>query len=265
MDFLIMIDLSKLLVPIIECLQIPLGAISREIIEDAESKGYDDLPVIGEDGLVMGFIPVARARQISDGKTLLSSDDREMKFSWCPIKDALDDFLARLSDHRIIGIQGDGGVIVGIVTISDLNRHSFRALLYPLLAELEELLARVIDAEFHDPWVWLDKLGDSKSSVVGHWECLKREGLDVGATAGTTLAQLLTVFQETLPLRERLFSSKSQLKQFKGRALKYRNSIMHPARPLVSSQTEVSSLRCFVHQLRVITRVAGELSRTDIP
>lgn len=241
-------DLTELLVPIERCVAVTSGRVNAECLNEASRYGYDDLPLFDE-GRVIGFVPLSRLRELAGDDDSIGREDPQLKFSFVAQVDSIDHVLAALGSHRIAGVVGPEGSVDGIVTISDMNRHGFRAILYPALAQLEEQIAKLIDAEFEDPWEWITKVGDSRVSIVGHWECLKKDGLDVSATAGATLGQMLKVVEDTASLVSRCSLSKSKLSTFKSRALRYRNAVMHPTRPLVTSQKDVISLRAFMTDL----------------
>ncbi|TWT16843.1 hypothetical protein [Luteimonas wenzhouensis] len=241
-------DLAEVLVPIEQCLTVAAGPVSDECLREAEAHGFDDLPLV-EAGRVRGFLPLTRLRELAIAKEAVCHRDSYLKCSFVDRVAPVDVILEKLGSDRIVGVVGVDGAVEGIVTISDMNRHSFRAIIYPMLALLEERIARLIDEQFDDPWEWIGKVGDSRTSIVGHWECLKRDGLDVSATSGATLGQLLKVVEDTPSLVARSTLSKRKLSLFKNRALKYRNAVMHPTRPLVNSQEDVGSLREFLIDL----------------
>lgn len=241
-------DLTKLLVPIERWVAVTAGRVGAECLDEADRCGYDDLPLL-EEGRVIGFVPLTRLHELARANESISGKDPELKSSFIAQIGPIDHVLATLGSHRIAGVVGPQRAVVGIVTISDLNRHGFRAILYPVLAQLEEQIAKLIDAEFEDPWEWITKVGDSRVSIVGHWECLKKDGLDVSATARATLGQMLKVVEDTASLVSRCSLSRAKLSTFKSRALRYRNAVMHPTRPLVTSQKDVISLRAFMADL----------------
>lgn len=241
-------DLTGLLVPIERCMSMVAGPVSASFADEASCYGYDDVPFL-EEGQVVGFVPVSHLRKLADIDAHVFRNDTRIKRSFVFRVDSIDRVLEQLGSHRIAGVVGGDGSVDGIITISDLNRHGFRAIIYPAFAQLEEQLAKLIDAEFKDPWEWIAKVGDGRISIVGHWECLKKDGLDVGATAGATLSQLLKVVEETPALSSRSAWTKTKLSAFKNRALRFRNAVMHPTRPLVASQKDVVSLREFISDL----------------
>lgn len=243
------VDLSELSIPMAECIALRIGRVCASTLAEAELKGYDDLPLLGRHGGLVGFISTEQAREIYQGRADIVPEDPRLKRSVVPVIVDLGQFLEVLGSQRIVGVVDQRGGVLGIVTISDLNRHEFRATLYPLLARFEGQLARLVENKFADPWLWFNKLGASKVDVVGHWECLKREGLNVGATVGASMTQLLTVVEKTPELASLLFESGTAFKRFKGRTIKYRNAVMHPARPLVLAPEDVVSLKKFVEQL----------------
>jgi hypothetical protein len=106
---------------------------------------------------------------------------------------SLDELLRDLSETRSVLVRDQyKQEAVGLVTISDLNRHEFRAILYQIFAELEAGLARLLTTRFSEPWDWIAKLADDhQAAILGHWEVAKRKGINIGPQAGATLTHLI--------------------------------------------------------------------------
>jgi hypothetical protein len=133
----------------------------------------------------------------------------------------------------------------GFVTRSDLNRHPVRAALYPLFAELEIELAKLVTTFYDDPWSWLSVLDkDKQARLVGYWEIGKRENVDVGPAAGLMLSELLRIVGGTSELRSRLgFNSGTKWQDHVGGLADLRNAVMHPVRPIFTSSGDVGNTR----------------------
>ncbi len=144
--------------------------------------------------------------------------------------------------HRIPPSDDDW---FALVTISDLNRHSFRSLLYPILAELESALAKLIERHCEDPWVWLDTTSeDTQIRLIGRWEYERRRSVDTTPVAGCTLIDMINIVARFRDLRSTLgFASRNKFDDATGSFSNLRNKIMHPVRPLILDPDDVCQLQ----------------------
>jgi hypothetical protein len=129
----------------------------------------------------------------------------------------------------------------GFLTISDLNRHVFRAALYGTFAALEARLATFIETSCPNPWEWIKSLSEEHQvRILGYWDLSKRHGLDVGPVAAATLTNLLTVAAKSSTIRAALgFTNRSEIDKVVGAVPNVRNAVMHPVRPLIGRQGDV--------------------------
>lgn len=220
---------------------------------------FDQAPV-QMNGAWIGMIPTTRLIELQESGLPLTADDAKIvtgRLAPEPTLDVLLDFIA-LHRSAIVGAR-DGGVGDGFVTLSDLNKHPLRALLYPLYAELEAELAAAVSAHYPEPWVWLEMLDkDKQARLVGYWELSKREGVDIGPLSGTMLSELVRIVEKTDPLRKTLgFESKGKWGDFVGGLIELRNGVMHPVRPLFATPDDVKDVR------EQLTRVLDLLGRLD--
>src|SRR5262249_18463014 len=141
--------------------------------------------------------------------------------------------------------EADPYEYIGLITISDLNRHAFRSVIYTVMADLEAALARLVEHEFADPWDWIRLVAeDHQAIVLGNWELAKRKGVDVGPIAATTLTNVLTIAAKSQHLRDLLgFKSRGQIDDAVGGLPDVRNRVMHPVRPIVLGAADVDDLR----------------------
>ena len=134
---------------------------------------------------------------------------------------------------------------VGLLTISDLNRHTLRSALYSLMAHVEAELAALVERAFPDAWTWIRSLNEGHQvSVLGYWELSKRRGIDVGPVAATTLSQLIQVTGRSRDLLKRLgFESRTPFDDHTSGIPDLRNRVMHPVRPLILDADDVAAVR----------------------
>lgn len=239
------LDIRGMFTWIFDCVVVTLGPVDEAVLRQLEANHYDQAPVKNPGtGQVIGVIDTRRLRALSEADIPLVGDDPAIRLQTSLVTVELEDFLSQIESDRSVLITRNSGEVVGLFTVSDLNSHRFRSAIYPYLARLESDLADAIDLEFDDPWQWLKWLGDGAIGIVGHWEVLKRNGMDLSATSGASLTQLLQVVENHEPLFRLIgFESKTKLGQFRRKIGPIRNAVMHPARPLIDHEDRVASLR----------------------
>lgn len=259
------LDIRGMFTWIFDCVVVMLGSVDEPVLRKLEANHYDQAPVKdSETGQVIGVIDTHRLRALFEANIPLARDEPGIKLRTSSVTVELEDFLSKLELDRSLLVTRNSGEVVGLFTVSDLNSHRFRAAIYPYLARLESDLADLIDLEFDDPWQWLKWLGDGAIGVVGHWQVLKRRGMDLSATSGASLTQLLQVIENHEPLlRMAGFESKTKLGQFRRQIGPIRNAVMHPARPLIDHENRVASLRAVLSlAMSTCGRLNGRLGET---
>src|SRR5437667_11419841 len=58
------IDVRELCVPITSCVTVSLGPIQKDVLEQLERAGYDQAPVLGAAGDVIGIVDTVRLREL---------------------------------------------------------------------------------------------------------------------------------------------------------------------------------------------------------
>jgi len=250
------LDMRELCVPIKDCVTVKLGPVDPNVMALLESRGYDQAPVVTENNGVCGLVTTNRLKRLFAIKQPLHNDDPELqdvsKEMWGSEGVRLDYLLLKLAKARAALLQDeyDGGeygtavFIHGLITISDLNRHAFRALLYRMVSVLEVELARLIEKRFSEPWDWLKHLNeDAQVNVLGYWQLSEKRGVSIGPFAATNFTHLLQIVERTSPLLKELgYASATDFKQCRGRMCRLRNDVMHPIRPLILSTEDVEAL-----------------------
>jgi len=257
------VEIRRLSTPREECLTLTIGSIDEGTVAEAKAKRFDQLPVLDHLGKLLGLVAREHIEVLlQEGGSLHATDSglhlREIGDQY-PLLSLLENF----EEHRALVFRdpkrlSDGGWSndwFAMVTISDLNRHPFRAYLYPIMADLETALAELIDRHFEDPWDWLSLLSDeAKVPLIGRWELEKRNSVDTSMIAGCTLTELIKVVHECDEIRDALgFKSSNQFKNFSGSFPGVRNSIMHPVRSLILVQEDVHKLRSRIDRILELT------------
>jgi hypothetical protein len=249
------------------------GVMNEVDLNKAEASRFDQLPVIDVDDAFCGLIATTEARKLYDAGRELERSDPAIHLHQINAQLLLTDLLTTLADNRAVVIQEHGNGSnhrahwFAIVTISDLNRHHFRAELYPVITEFEAAAAELIDRWFVDPWAWLSKISEDKLvSILGRWELQKRKGVDISPINGCMLTDLVNVIGSFEEIRAKLgFTSGSKFKDATGTFAELRNKIMHPVRPLVLSLEDIKRLRgTIVHIVQLTQRVHDVIRTLDI-
>ncbi len=265
------VKLSRVATPMQECVMVSPGEVDPAVLALLERKDFDQAP-IGRRHSVNGVVETSYLRELVAHGRPLQLGDAAITFPKLEVVSPLREVFRVLGGHRAAIVVFDTGEreadpyeYVGLITISDLNRHAFRSVIYSLMADLEAALARLIDRAFADPWAWVRLLAeDHQATVLGHWELAKRKGVDVGPIAAMNLTNLLTVVAKSEHLRDLLgFPSKSQVDNVSGGIPDLRNRVMHPVRPVVLGEAGVEELRSQLDRVIDLTsRVVGTEAST---
>ncbi len=247
------LQLELLYTPLEECLVVDLGVVEAGVLARMQAAGFDDAPVLSG-GKLLGVVSAATLSALLEDKRPLSIDALRVtdRTTWLTCSSrarvSATHLLAALVDERCTIVCDPAGSVLhavgparGFLTISDLNRHVFRAALYAALAALEARLAAAIQSRFDDPWTWIKSLSEEHQvRILGYWELSKRNGLDVGPIAALTLTNLLAIAGQNKNLLTDLgFASRSAFDKAVGSIPSIRNAVMHPVRPLIAQHQDV--------------------------
>lgn len=266
------VELSRVSTPIEECVIAPVGDVDPDLVRLLERRDFDQCPV-GRPGSIIGIVGTTHLRDLMAEGRPLTADDPEISFPKVEVVSPLQEVLRTLTENAAAIVvfdtgewDGDPHEYLGLVTISDLNRHGFRSVVYTLLADLEAALARLLDHVVEDPWEWIRLLPEERQAVVlGHWELAKRRGVDIGPIAATTLTDLLVVAANSERLRGLLrYPSKAQAVKVTGAIPNFRNSVMHPVRPMVLGTSGIETLQSLLDRVIDLTSRAVDVQRSTV-
>ena len=237
------IDLCEIATPLDRCVVARLGPISSRILDELGNV-YDQAPVLDDSGRALGIIRTAALRALYEARRSLVTDEPGIDRTRLePITD-LAEVLSALASRRA-ALVSESDSTLGLVTISDLNKHPVRALLYGVLADLETALASFIESRCKDQEEWLPHLSEREQvQILGFWEITRRAGVDTSPLAGCMLTDLIGVVTHHQGLRTALgLASKNGIGRLTGRLPKLRNKVMHPVRPLVLRPEDAGEIR----------------------
>lgn len=257
------IPLGPLLTPWARAVSIAPGPVDAVVLTKLHEGDFDQAPVVLA-GRPIGIVLTAHLEELSAKGLQLeptSSVVGTRQIGLCP---QIDELLAAIAEQRGVIVRDHSEESPGFVTLSDLNRHHFKAALYPLFAELEAGLADLVSVHYSEPWEWLKFLEkDRQARLVGYWELSKRDGVDIGPLAGTMMSELSEIGASSEPIRRRLgFETKGLWRSTFDGISSLRNAIMHPVRPMIHDLEDVKQLKGRVAMmLTVLERMDSEVAR----
>lgn len=243
------VHIEEIMIPIGQCTGVKPGPVSPEIVSLLEKNNYNQAVVLDSNNVFLGGITRKRLRQLSDAGQPLLDDDPEIKVTkidfHCPFAELLDLLSANYFAFAFGKYDEDSESVLGLVTISDLNKHYVRTLVYGVLFRLEMLLAQFIKNSVSDHMEWINRMDDnSKKRILDYWELAKKRNVDVGPIVACNLADLFNIIGKDKELLDKLgFSSRNQLGNATSGIPNLRNMIMHPVRPLVTEIDEIITLK----------------------
>ncbi len=253
-----------------DCTTLTVGSVDEIKVAYAETQRFDQLPVLDQTGRLCGLIDIRDARALLDNKQPLLHSDPSLNRCEIDENPPLVSLLAELSCHRAVVFRDkrrQSAMVrrddwFALVTVSNLNRHPFRAHLYPILTELEALLAELIERHFEDPQDWLKLLAANRRiEVIGIWELAKRGNVDTSPISGCMLTDLIKVVAKSCELLGELgFKSRNNFESVYGFVPELRNQIMHVVRPLIVCQGDVAKLQSNLVQISDLTERVRKLS-----
>lgn len=219
-----------------------------------ETERYDFAPVFSGEQ-VLGLVSRERLAMLAGGGEPLRPDDPEIRrhavIETRPPLDVLLDAMADcpvriVVDSPTLTPPWTRRISYGIVTLSDLNKHPVRVVIYEILAGLEMAAADLVRAVWGNSVEWVMKLDrdESKARILGYWKLAELEGVDTGPVTGATLAELL----RAIGCRDGLlaspgFRSVTNYHKATGSLPEWRNRVMHPVRPLLTKPAELTKLK----------------------
>jgi hypothetical protein len=243
------IDLQPLCVAWESVAKVPCGPLGRECLAHFEDQRFDQVVVVEGDS-PLGMVRTGRLRRLHErGEPLRPDTRRIIRRAFVPPRIPLDRLLEALEASPAVIVREEGGEPRGLFAMSDLNRHEFRSLLYPMLAELERRLVSGIEHSFLDRFGldWVKCLPTYRQIAIhGGWELARRNRIETTPVACASLSDLLKAAEHHDAVRESIVEeSRTKWGKRAKRINDLRNRVMHPARPLIAKNRRdaVESLR----------------------
>jgi hypothetical protein len=208
------------------------------LVEFCRAKDYSILPVVKGDAVVGVIFP-----QAHDYAGRVANSMHPAAEHTIGRDEPLVENIERLANAIGLLVIHEGK-LDGVVTYSDLNRRSFRVLVYAHIAELEGRMADIARRDHPDADVFLGKFSEHLSDdVEDRWQHAIAEGVAIHPVEQCDLSDLLAIFRKDAALRQQLgYPTSSSLQRDLGGLVDTRHAIMHPVRPLIRSADDAHKL-----------------------
>lgn len=250
-------DLSSLSIPIDKCFCVNIGIIDSEVVQEMKVRNFDQAPVSGSHGQIIGLIERAKVEWICDNGVELEESSESITRSFLASESSIIQLLECLTETRSILLQRDNETFA-FINYSDLNRYRFRAKIYPGFAEIEVRMADLVQNAYSDHWQWLKNLSDErKANILGYRAVAEYKNVETTFTDGLYFSDLINIVKaKDSPLRKYIEDDRVTLRF--GQLINLRNIVMHPVRPLVSKPEGVQAL---LSNLRFMNSLMHALDR----
>lgn len=244
-----LVNIERFATPKDRLLTFRVGAIDAAVLAEAKRLRFDDAPVINDQDQFVGIISVAHVERLIEAEGEIHTDDPAITKHTLKNREPLLKFLDEIATHRAAVIRDTDDKHdsdwLAMVTVSDLNRHAFRAYIYPLLAELESNLADLIDASFPNLGDWLPRVPDGRrTEIAGLWEEAKLNNVDTSPAVYCNLMDFVNIVAKHSSLWGPLgYESRRAWETATGFLGILRNQVMHPVRPLILNSEDAHLLR----------------------
>jgi hypothetical protein len=255
------LELQSVFTAIHACETLSLGVLDVDAVLRLKRNNYDNAPVWDGQHWI-GMVETKEAFRLCRESKPLETNNAKLWKASLSTPCALADLLSVLGQHRAVLVNDrDGQTVLGMVTISDLNRHPVRVALYDLFGALETNLARLLERAHTEPWNWIDLLpATDRLKVVAAWEEAKKKNVDVGPIVTLFLPQLLDLICKTDALRQDLgFKTEGAMKPVNKSIVDHRNAIMHPVKYLVLDLNDAKKLLSAVQAVMLMNEKAAEM------
>ena len=253
---LLEINIKDICIPPEQCFTVKPGHIDSRIIDEMDRENYDYAPVVN-DRCVYGlagkkFLANLNKHNCVLSPTVAEISDKSHFFEISHLYVSLPPILAKMSQSIAVLVFQTGHAeshhslshFIGLMTLSDLNRHEIRFALFRVVTALEFNLAKIISNFFPDPNEWLKKLNeDDQVRILGYSELSKRNNMEIDLIEATQLTNLLNIIAKTKEIIELLkYRSRKEFEKQIGNIAQLRNQVMHVVRPLIMKQNDVLKL-----------------------
>lgn len=263
----VMIDITTISTPRQAAIVATVGKIEPAVVKQAEEARVRAVPMLDANGACLGAISLQKMGKLLASKTPLTPDHATFRCAFIPHLVPVLELLKLLAEHGMIMHRADPDADdyqtdwFGIVTTADLNRPIFRAHIYQMLVILETSLGHLIMDEFGDDWGAIRLLSDhTQRRIREFYDEERAEGIDLSPVTNATLSDLFHIATESNRVWSLMgFDSPNQLREVGHRISDIRNRIMHPVRPLIVNERELTEIVAGVEDIETVTTTLMKL------
>jgi CBS domain-containing protein len=198
-----------------------------DLVSDAVRRNvehYNYIPVVDESELIIGLFHAAKYRQDSSSEALVRNNFRFLSEDFIIGGDTSILEFVKDADTRPCRLVVSGSNIVGLVSLSDLQRFPVRAVLFALITGFEITMMEAVRRLYKDEAVWLAMLKPERRDKI------EKEKADAQAMDSFVDTLLFAQFADKKTILEKHGlegRSRSELKTTLGRIERLRNKIAH--------------------------------------
>lgn len=206
----------------------------RDAEAQMRDKGFDVLPVVGDDGQCRAYFGTRVWGDYS------SIEKRSVKHNdLIPFDTPLRDVIRGLANDRLpFFFLGHEGHIVGLISVANLNCRQAVLYVLGLMVELEVRLGQFVTKELGDDIdeQLVSACGEEKAeTILAHIEADREKGFDAPLIEYIYFSDLVSVVSSA-GLYRKLDYSKTQFGRRVGSLVDLRNRAAHPTRSLVNAE-----------------------------
>jgi len=213
-----------------------------EIQRKAQEYKFDTIPML-ENGIINSFL--------KNGSDVV----QPMTCDWLVARDTPIPKIVSLfvsgNKRSLFIISGQD--IVGLVTPADLNKLPARTYFYNLIAALEITITEQIQEQkltHHEIFTLLGKDTKRQKEIL---KMLEDSDLKLDIVHTLYLPEMVKIIRKNEQVRKRLgFSSGENVKNQIGGLVEFRNTIMHPTKPILSDETGIQDLNKYINRIQAL-------------
>ena len=199
---------------------------ARQLAEENKNQQFSYIPVT-DDGEIIGIYNAER--WLGDKKS--PAPDREIGDDYSPLSEnfcvtegtTIVDFMRTASEHPVLFVAHENK-IVGLVTLSDLQKLPARVALFSIITELEMVISNRIQTIYPDPENWLNILRERRRELQCKIDMVKKNNNFVNEVVLTQIYDKLNIIKHD---RCRFGLSDEYSNSFFNRIKKLRDKVAH--------------------------------------
>lgn len=255
------ITVRQMTTPIEQALIFTPSAIRSEVRAALDERNFDFAPVANGDRVIgrIGRIDIDRASTESLDAVVTPLHDRIIVSAGSPIDRVVEWFI---NEPFLLVLEGRD--VVGLVTVSDLNKQAARTYLYAMVAGFEMALANLLRLRAKDQNQLLRGLSEDRQLRVRD-DFAAAGDQEADYIAAMTLSDLLEAVRGCGASKELGFASRNAWERETGSLVSFRNRVAHTTRPVVKSNADIAEVKDAIDSLKDLYNRATAASLAGDP